>query len=166
MNNELNTRLIEAATRMIGYLDRDYEITQKHESDNASRIVWLVAISGFVLVNLPNLKSNSLPSLYYLPWILTAMIGVTTHWLYRSVNAKDVKLYTIKREQYMAYILSGPENAILDTLNNINTNQTEELKVAANDLSRATRQTWILETITVVLLIISFGLILLWFLHH
>ena len=166
MNNELNTRLMEAATRMIDYLDRDYEITQKHESDNASRIVWLVAISGFVLVNLPNLKGNSLPSPYYLPWIITAMIGVATHWLYRSVNAKDLKLFTIKREQYMAYILSGPENATLGTLNNINTNQTEELKVAANDLSRTTRLTWILETATVVLLIISFGLILLWFPLH
>jgi len=166
MNNELNARLIEAATRMIDYLDRDYEITQKHESENASRIVWLVAISGFVLVNLPNLKGNSIPSTYYLPWITTAILGVVTHWLYRSVNAKDVRLYITKREQFMVYILSGSENATLDTLNKIQTNQTEELRAAAKALSRTTKLTWILETATITLLVISFGLIFLWFLHY
>lgn len=166
MNNELNARLIDAASRMLDYLNKDYETTQKLESDNASRIVWLVAIAGFVLVNLPNLNGGHLPPIYHLPWIITATLGVVTHWLYRNMSVQDLKLYTIKREQLTAYILDGPDNAILDHLNSIISNQTSELKRAASDLRRAATLTWILETATVTLLVISFGFVIHWFLNY
>jgi hypothetical protein len=162
MNNSLNIRIIEAATRMIEYLDKAFETTIRLERDNASRIVWIVAISGFILINLPIFTSKRLPLIYYLPWIITAILGIVTHWLYRSVSVHDLQLYTTKREQLMAFILNGPENATLDDLNKIVSNKTPQLIAEGKDLHRTTTLTWILETSTVVLLVISFGLIIYW----
>lgn len=53
MQNDLNNRLINMAERMIDYHDKVFEVVHKLESESMTRIVWLVGIAGFALINVP-----------------------------------------------------------------------------------------------------------------
>ncbi len=131
MSNDLNMRLIESAERMIDYHDRLFEIFQRIGSDSKSRIVWLVAISGFAIINLPSVLSQSPPgssfTLLAVAWVGTALLGAVTHWQFRNRSFAEIKTYVAKRELLLAFLANGPEAATMAELNEIINNKKEPL---------------------------------------
>ena len=140
MVNELNLRLIKTAEQVVSSLDKMYEITHKLESENASRMVWLVGISGFAILNLPNVltKIFSPSFLDFIPWLITAIFGVMAHWFHRNVSIQNFSLYVVKRESLLTFIINGADSAIYDDLQKILTNKTEKLQEIAKAHGRAT----------------------------
>ena len=140
MANELNLRLIETAERMVESLDKMYEFTHKLESENVSRMVWLVGISGFAILNLPNVfTQGEFPSFWdFLPWLITAICGVLAHWSHRNVSIQNFRLYIAKRESLLSFIINGAENATFIELQDTLTNKTKELREIGEAHHRAT----------------------------
>jgi hypothetical protein len=140
MVNELNLRLIKTAEQMVESLDKMYEVTHKLESENASRMVWLVGISGFAILNLPNVFSQKFAPSFsdFIPWLVTAIFGVLAHWSHRNVSIQNFSLYIVKRESLLTFITNGAENAIFDDLQKILTNKTEKLQEVGKAHNRAT----------------------------
>ena len=130
MMSELNIRLVKTAEQMVASIDKIYEITNKLEGENSSRMVWLVGISGFAILNIPSTftQKNSISFMDFLPWIITTLCGVIAHWLHRNVSIQNFSIYIVKRENLLTYILNGAENAIYDDLENILLSKTEKLK--------------------------------------
>ena len=126
MQSSLNARLIAAADRMIEYQDCVFETIQKLESENMSRIVWLVALAGFALINIPTVAGslilNDSLSAIMLAWIVMAFRGSITHWQFRNKSVKNLQLYTVKRELLMAYVTNGEDVATLADLQAITNN--------------------------------------------
>ena len=156
MANELNLRLIETAEQMVESLDKMYEVTHKLESENAARIVWLVGISGFAILNLPNVFSPSFSD--FIPWLITAICGVLAHWSHRNVRIQNFSLYAVKRENLLTFITNGAENAIFANLQKILTNQTEKLQEIGKAHYAATALATRLEQLTFLSFLV--GLIL------
>lgn len=163
MNDTLSLRLIDAAERMVIFLDKGYETTQKLEGANASRVVWLVAIAGFAIINLPTIvKGGQFPPTIIAPWALVALFGVITHWLHRAVAIQNFSMYSVKREQLLTLIINGPELATLDALRQILENKTPALQPVAKSLNRATTAASIMEFATFALFVISIGFVIYW----
>ena len=140
MINELNLRLVKTAEQMVESLDKMYEVTHKLESENASRMVWLVGISGFAILNLPNVFSQKFAPSFsdFIPWLMTAIFGVLAHWSHRNVSIQNFSLYIVKRESLLSFITNGAESAIFDDLQKILTNKTEKLQELGKAHNRAT----------------------------
>jgi hypothetical protein len=162
MNSEINMRLVDAAERMVDYLDKAYETTFRLERDNASRVVWLVALSGFAMINLPSLKATLPPLPIIMPWIATAVLGVITHWSHRDLGIRNFSLYTVKRELLLVFIINGPSLATFDTLNGIIKNEGDSLQRASKGVGRATTITTFLELLTFIGFVISIGCVIYW----
>jgi hypothetical protein len=160
MINELNHRLIKAAERMVVSLDKMYEVTHKLEIENASRMVWLVGISGFAILNLPNVFSqeHSLSYSDFITWLITAIFGVLAHWSHRNVSIQNFNLYVVKRESLLNFIINGAENAIFDDLQQILSNKINKLQEVAQAHNRATTIATRFEQITFLSFLV--GLIL------
>jgi hypothetical protein len=163
MAQELNVRLIEAADRMIEYHDKVFEVVHKLESQSMSRIVWLVAIAGFALINFPGPTAQvatSLPSILA-PWIITSLLGVITHWEFRNKSVKNLELYMTKRELLMAFVANGPTAATMAELNSIIRHEKEPLTARLAVQSRITRVADLLEFATLISFVLAMGLTLL-----
>jgi hypothetical protein len=150
MNKELNDRLVEAAERMIESYDKAYETVHKLEGENASRMVWLVAVSGFAIIYTPTFLSygKTYPFSPLLPWILTALLGVLAHWSHRSVATRNFELHSTRRELLTIFIINGPAQATYQALDAILTNKTQKLAQIDKAHSRITTLTTLLEIAT------------------
>jgi hypothetical protein len=166
MNNDLNDRIIESAKMIINTIDKSFEVTQKIENDNSSRIVWIVAISGFALLNFQNIAVNNLhlPPAYIIPWIMTAILGIVTHWIYRNVTYCDFELYQAKKGLLLAFIVGGPENATLEKLKNIFSGEDILLKERQIKLLNVIKKANLIELLTMIMLVISIFFIFDWYL--
>jgi hypothetical protein len=129
MQDDLNQRLIASAERMVDYHDRLFEVFQRIGNESKSRIVWLVAIAGFAIINIPaltNYREEPWPtSLVPAAWVLTALLGAVTHWQFRNRSVAEIQTYIAKRELLLGYIASGPQAATMAALNDILTNEKE-----------------------------------------
>jgi hypothetical protein len=131
MNDDLSQRLVASAERMVDYNDRLFEIFQRIGNESKSRIIWLVAIAGFAIVNIPTLSAHSTlnwaSSLAPAAWVFTALLGAITHWQFRNRSIAEVLTYIAKRELLLAYIANGPGSATMSELNEILAHKKEPL---------------------------------------
>lgn len=139
MTDDLSFRLIKTAEQTVESLDKMYEITHKLESENATRMAWLVGIAGFAILNLPNVFSTELPPSFldFAPWLVTAILGVLAHWSHRNIDIQNFKLYAAKRESLLTFIINGAEYAIFNDLREILTNKTKHLEEIEKAQNRA-----------------------------
>jgi len=149
MKDDLNQRLIESAERWIDYQDKLIEIFHRADNDSTSRITWLVAISGFAIINIPLVISYTaakIPIFYILlPWLVTATIGIVTHWQFRNRRNSELLNYITKRGLLMAYLTNGVEFATIADLNDIIENKKEPLSKYFKEQLSTTRLTDFLE---------------------
>lgn len=128
---ELKQGLIQSAERMIDYHDRLFEIFQRIGNESKSRVVWLVAIAGFAVINMPILTTYRAPSwptaLLLGAWLLTALLGTLTHWQFHNRSLAEIQTYVAKRELLLAYIANGAEAATMADLNDILANRKDPL---------------------------------------
>lgn len=157
MVNELNERLTKIAEHTVSTLDKTYENVQKLESANASRMVWLVGISGFAILNLPNIfNPTNQPTVWdFLPWLVTAFCGVIAHWSHRSIDIQNFAVYIEKRESLLNFIVSGSENVVFQDLHDILTNKTERLVEISNEHEKAVARATRLEQLTFIFFLVS-----------
>ena len=150
MYNEFTVNLIKAAEQMLAFHDKAHELTHKLENENVSRVVWFVGISGFAILNMPNVFSDksSLTFLDFLPWILTVIFGVMAHWSHRNVSIENYSFFIAKRESLMSFILGGANNATHKKFEEIMLNKTDVLQDVSKKLDRASGYASQLERLT------------------
>lgn len=89
--------IIETVDSYINTLSRSRELVLQLRNSALSRLVWLVGIDGFALLNArpfwETLRGRNLtsPEIIWLsmPWALSALFGVITHFAVDEVAAKD-----------------------------------------------------------------------------
>ena len=128
---DLGQRLVSSAERMVDYHDRLLEIFQRIGNEGKSRMIWLVAIAGFAMINIPAMSANAIrnwaASVSPVAWGLTALLGVITHWQFRNRSHAEIRTYISTREHLLAYIANGPESATMAGLNEILLHEREPL---------------------------------------
>ncbi len=162
MDDDLNQRLISSAERMVDYTDRQFEIFQRIGNESKSRIVWLVAIAGFAIINIPTLSAQSVlnwaSSLAPAAWVFTALLGVITHWQFRNRSISEILTYIAKRELLLVYIANGPESATMSELNQIIAHEKEPLPKHFKSQLSTTTFADRLELATMIVFTISMAL--------
>jgi hypothetical protein len=162
MKDDLNERLIASAERMVDYHDRLFEIFQRIGNESKSRLVWIVAIAGFAIINSPTVLAAGdlqwakpvLPA----AWALTAVFTAITHWQFRNRSIAEIRIYTTKREYLLAYITNGPQSATMADLNDILTNKKDSLPKLFQAQLAVTTFADRLELLTMILFVLSMGL--------
>jgi hypothetical protein len=90
-----------------------------------------------------------------MPWIVTALSGVITHWLHRNVALQNFHLYTVKRELLSTFMINGSTNATRSDLENILLNKTDQLNHIAQAHNRATTIATGMELFTFISFVVS-----------
>ena len=162
MDDDLNQRLIAWAERMVDYHDRLFEVFQRIGNESKSRIVWLVAIAGFAIINMPALTAHRQPtrpaSVVPAAWVLTALLGAVTHWQFRNRSVAEILTYVAKRELLLAYIANGPQAATMAELNDILTHKKDPLPKHFKFQLSATTFADRLELVTMLAFVLSMAL--------
>jgi hypothetical protein len=111
--------------------DKLLELLHRTGSESKSRIAWLVAISGFALLNSPSLASqghdNWATPFAPAAWAMTALLGIVTHWQFRNRGIAEIQTYMARRELLIAYIINGPDTATKADLDSILLSEKEPL---------------------------------------
>jgi hypothetical protein len=156
---------IEIVESFIKTIERRFKIVQETRHSALSRLVWIVAIAGFVLLNGRSLwdvlveQSLRGQEVFWLsfPWMVTAMLAVATHILIDELKIRDDDVFEVRRAAVDLWLIDAKESEPndLEMLAILN-DSTPELKKAVKGLSP-----WIclikwLERLTFVALFISF----------
>jgi hypothetical protein len=99
------------------YAERISQALELRESTNkasASRLVWFVAIAGYAFLNVPvyikalsdEPVSGVTLVVITIPWVLTALLGVVTHWLLSELIALDNLWYITYMANINAFIVT------------------------------------------------------------
>jgi hypothetical protein len=116
-------------------LANDFRIVSQSNKDSASRLVWFVAISGFALVNMRSYAEavSGTPltrvqlSLISLPWALTAVSGVISHWLLGELIARDNEFHMLRQHAIRSFLANAqPKPSIHEILEILNVDDTDK----------------------------------------
>jgi hypothetical protein len=134
-------------------------------SSARSRLVWFVAIAGFVIVNgkavwdpIANSDFKGVPlALLMLPWVLAALAAVVTHFVIDEAKAKD-DLYATKKAAAIDLYLESLEEQDADPrrMLAIINDTSDELKVPKAQSDRLGRIAASLERVAFLILILGF----------
>ena len=142
------------------------EIAEQTRSSAKSRLVWFVAIAGFVILNgkqiwdpIAEVRFTGVPlALLALPWAFAALIAVIAHFIIDEAGVKDDTYYLVKLstiELHLERIKHGDDDPaeMLQIVNDTHTDISGPWKTSNR---WGTRAMW-LERITFIL--IAFGVL-------
>jgi hypothetical protein len=143
---------------------RPFDIEADTAIAAASRLVWLVAIAGAALLKTPELASSLMrrdPSaneklLLVLPWAFTAFFGIFAHWFFGLVQYREIHYHTLKRAELTALKGNQAPSESHDELMQILEDRTEPLIRERRRVERAIAWARFLESLTLLLLVVSF----------
>ena len=149
-------------------LARDQEIISSINDAVASKIIWFVAISGFVFLNAPKFVETISPAapqpvellLVVAPWAITAACGILAYVLLLEIVGKDKIYYIMKQHAVRAYLANASEVPhVPDVLSILNVDEDNE-EVAKRKAAVDKLSPWgpRLENLTLILLLSSFVL--------
>jgi hypothetical protein len=116
-------------------LSRDQAIISEDNKESDTRLIWFVAISGFALLNLPTLAdriaSKSLDSteviIISIPWAITAIFAVITHWLLGELVTRDHSYYCMKQHSIRSFIANiANKSSMKEVIDIINVDLTDK----------------------------------------
>jgi len=151
--DEIAERLIRSAELFIPYLDKSYEVTQERENDNVARVTWMLALLGFLVLNVSSILGPdfSMPVWGFLLWLVTALAGVCAHWAHRQVDICLMSCHSVKREKLLSFVVNGPRSATFEGLQPLLVGTDPAIAAAGKKLSKASELASQLERATFVL---------------
>lgn len=148
-------------------LSRDFKIISESNKGAASRLVWFVAIAGFGFLNIRTFAETALNAelcktqliLLSLPWALTAVVGIVSHWLLGELIARDNNYYILKQHAIRAFLATArKEPSLEEVLSILNVDDTDNEVKEKKELV-AQLHPWVTraERITFALLLFAFA---------
>ncbi len=146
-------------------LTRDYELASQLRASALSRLVWLTGISGFVILNvkpyLDSIRGTTVGGTQllwlYIPWILTAVLAILSHFAIDEWTAKENVFYSNKKDAIDLHrigISQGKPDA--DQFSALIRDLDPEIKSLRNDADKLFHVAKWLERSTFGMLIIAF----------
>jgi hypothetical protein len=146
---------------------KDQEIIANQNKNTASKLVWYVAISGFAFLNIKTylealLGKNVAPIniiIISVPWVLSAMVAVVSHWMLDELNGRLANYFMVKRNAVYSGIAKINENSKYEEVQNILRVDTKIKQVSASWNSVSDLFVWAvrIERASFILLLVSFG---------
>jgi hypothetical protein len=140
-------------------------IAEQSRSSAKSRLVWFVALSGFVILNGKDLWDSIAQvsftgvSLAFLigPWVIAALTAVATHFLIDESGAKD-DIFAVKKAAAIDLYLEGLDAGDADPNEMIAIiNDTDgDLKQAKDEAEKSRKFAQLLERITFIVIVLGF----------
>lgn len=142
---------------------RSWELVGSINRSNASRLVWFVAISGYVVINLKPFTEaiidHSLQGWRFLflvvPWIATAISALLTETLLSIQTTRDSLYYTASLARINAFIVTKADRATQEEFSTLfsEDDETKKLKRRVEKMASWVRR---MEHATFILLVMSF----------
>lgn len=140
-------------------------IADQTRSSAKSRLVWFVALSGFVILNGKDLwdslaeVSFTGKSLAFLiaPWIIAALTAVITHFVIDETGAKD-DIFAVKKAAAIDLFLESLDEGDADPseMVAIINDTDEDLKQAKEKAESSRKIAQLLERITFIVIVLGF----------
>lgn len=158
--------MLGVARSYLENLHRAQRMVSEIRSSALTRLVWFVAVSGYVLFNAKDFWDGirSTPTegrtllLLSLPWVLTAFCAILTHWLMDEAAIKDGAIYSGKiaeLEMFMLKVQQGQGQ--WQELKDILDETRPSIKEASARLKCMSTMIKRLERLTLLLLFVSFA---------
>jgi ribose/xylose/arabinose/galactoside ABC-type transport system permease subunit len=104
-------KIIESYAQRISQAN---ELVESNNKASASRLVWFVAIAGYAFLNVPvyikalsdEPVSGVALVVITIPWALTALLGIVTHWLLGELIDLDIIWYITYMADINAFIVT------------------------------------------------------------
>ncbi|NOT04911.1 MAG: hypothetical protein HOP27_09975 [Anaerolineales bacterium] len=140
-------------------------LAQQVRSGARSRMVWFVALCGFVILNGKTLWDSiaqayfsGLPlALLIFPWVIAALFAVITHFIIDEVDARD-NLYIAHQSAALDLYLESLDEGDADPREMIAImhDSTDELKAAKSELDKYSKRAQLFERITFACVVAGF----------
>ncbi len=153
---------VESFADMLG---RDHKLASEVRASALSRLVWYVAIAGFMIVNAKPywevFRGHSLLGYQIfwlsLPWVATALSAIITHILIDVVTIKDNTYYSNKKSFIDFHRIDIEHNELnIDKWKAIMSDTEPQLEKLKNDVTWWFNLAQPLELVTHILLILAF----------
>ncbi len=105
-------------------LNGDFQIVSSIQNNLSNRLIWIVAISGFSLINLQKISESISGKVasganfvwLVLPWVITAFLGIVTVIILAEQYTKDSIYFIIKKHSIRAFLAAMSKSTTLDDI--------------------------------------------------